>query len=113
LRWHAQKTIPQPLQLLVTLRLFDTRGKVVQERVAKPCDGFCPIDDWVPGEAVSDRHGLSLPLSLADGSYSLRLEVFSPRQGQSLPISVAGSVIGSSLELAQIIVHGAAASAPP
>lgn len=105
LRWHALKKNPQPLQLLVTLRLFDAAGQVVQERVTKPCNGFCPIDDWPVGETIEDRHGLLVPRDLPDGEYSLRLEVFPPRQNQSLPIKGAhGETLGASLELARIQV---------
>ena len=110
LRWHALKPIPQPLQLLVTLRLYDSEGRVVQQRVTKPCDGFCPIDDWKPGESVSDRHGLLLPYNLPAGEYSLRLEVYSPRQRQSLPVLSPRVPSDTSLELSRISVQGPAAS---
>jgi hypothetical protein len=111
--WHAQQKIPQSLQLLVTLRLYDSSGHVVAERVTKPCDGFCAIDDWVPEESVSDRHGLSVPVTEAGGSFDLRLEVFSPRQSMSLPITVDGKDMGQSLELAQIAVRGMSVAKPP
>jgi uncharacterized membrane protein len=112
LRWHAVKPIPQSLQLLVTLRLYNSQGHVVQERVTKPCDGFCPIDNWPPGETVIDRHGLLVPDSLQAGEYSLRLEVYSPRQGQSLPIQIVqvSPPSGHSLELTRISVRNPAAS---
>ena len=110
LHWHALKPIPQPLQLLVTLRLYDAAGNVVQQRETKPCDGFCPIDNWIPGESVSDRHGLLLPSGLPTGEYDLRLEVFSPRQGQPLPVVSPLVPAGASLELARITVRAIAAS---
>jgi hypothetical protein len=110
LRWHALKPIPQPLQLLVTLRLYDLQGNVVQERITKPCDGFCPIDNWLPGETVSDRHGLLVPGTLLAGEYSLRLEVYSPRQQQSLPVLNLQVPSGPSLELTRISVRSQAAS---
>ena len=110
LHWHALKPIPQPLQLLVTLRLYDSEEHIVQQRVTKPCDGFCPIDNWIPGETVSDRHGLLLPNTLPPGEYSLRLEVYSPRQAQSLPVRSSRVPAGPSLELSRISVRGQAAS---
>ncbi len=109
--WHALKAIPQSQRLLVTLRLFNSEARVVQERVTPPCDGFCPIDDWIAGEAVVDRHGLLVPADASPGEYSLRLEVFASRQKQSLPIKMAQGDVGTSLELARITVRGAATSA--
>ncbi|MBI5876345.1 MAG: glycosyltransferase family 39 protein [Chloroflexi bacterium] len=105
LKWHALKPIPQPLQLLMTLRLVDAADRVVVERVTKPCDGFCPIDDWVPGDSMPDRHGLLVPPDAPPGEYRLQLSVFSPRQNADLP--VAGTP-GSVLELARIRVGPAA-----
>ncbi|MCA1553394.1 MAG: hypothetical protein LC737_03355, partial [Chloroflexi bacterium] len=104
LTWHALKKIPQPMQLLVTLRLCGADGRLVQERVSKPCDGFCAIDDWIVGEPMDDRHGLLVPRDLTPGEYTLRLEVYAPRQQQSLPIVGMQS---SSLELARIHVNAA------
>jgi len=105
LAWHAVKKIPQPVQLLVTLRLFDQSGRVVSERVSKPCDGFCAVDDWIVGEPVDDRHGLLLPADAALGDYTLRLEVYAPREQRSLPIRSAQAELGSSVELARIHVQ--------
>ena len=105
LRWHATRKIPQPMQLLVTLRLFDQSGRVVRERVSKPCDGFCAVDDWIVGEPVDDRHGLLLPADAAPGDYTLRLEVYAPREQRSLPIRSAQAELGSSVELALIHVQ--------
>jgi hypothetical protein len=105
LTWHALKRIPSQERLLVTLRLFDPQGRAVQERIAPPCDGFCPIDDWGVGEAVEDRHGMLIPTDIPTGEYLLRLEVFVPRQKQSLSIQDAqGNNLGASLELARIQV---------
>jgi 4-amino-4-deoxy-L-arabinose transferase-like glycosyltransferase len=103
--WHALKPIPQKQQLLITLRLFDAQGRIVQERVTKPCDGFCAIDDWIPGEAMTDRHGLLVPADAPVGEYTLRLEVFAPRQNQSLPISGLNGEAGTSLVLGRITVR--------
>jgi len=109
--WHALKPIPQLQQLLMTLRLFDQHGRVVAERVSKPCDGFCPIDDWVVGTAVDDRHGLLVPRDASAGEYVLRLEVYAPRQQQSLPIKGAQGELGASLELSRIVVQSPLTSA--
>ncbi len=107
LRWHALKKIPQPMQLLVTLRVLDAQGNSVQERVSKPCDGFCAIDDWLVGDSTEDHNALLVPNAAAVGEYTLRLEVYAPRQGQSLPIKSAQGDLGASLELARIHVQRA------
>ena len=69
----------------MTLRLYDAQGAVVQERVTPPCSGYCPVDNWLPGEPVEDRHGLVLPSGLNPGTYALRLSVYQPRRAQTLP----------------------------
>jgi hypothetical protein len=105
LQWHALQKIPQPFQLLVTVRLIDAQGRTVGERVSKPCDGFCAIDDWPVGQSVEDRHGLVVPADTSPGDYTLHLEVWAPRLGQYLPVQAETVASGTSLELARIHVQ--------
>jgi hypothetical protein len=111
LSWHALKPIPENQRLLITLRLFDQRGMAIQERVSPPCDGFCPLETWVPSEQVLDRHGFVLPADMPTGEYVLRLEVYAPRQRLSLPIVNAPGPESASLELARLSVRALAPNA--
>jgi hypothetical protein len=105
LSWQAQKHIGSEDRFLVTLRLFNEGGQIVQERVSPPCDGYCPVDNWVPGEAVADRHGLLVPSNLPDGTYSLRLSVYQPRKKQALSVHDGQAAAASELELAQVSIE--------
>ena len=102
LTWHALRKVAPPDRFLVTLRLYDAQGLVVQERVTPPCGGYCPVDNWVPGESVEDRHGLLLPTGLNPGAYSLRLSVYQPRRAQSLPAFDQQGAAGDSVELLRL-----------
>lgn len=105
LAWSAPQKFARQQRLLVVLRLFDAAGGKVWERVAPPCDGFCPLDAWTPGEVVQDHHGLVVPAGLAAGEYTLRLEVYQPGPGRALPVSGDAADSSSSLELARLRVR--------
>jgi mannosyltransferase len=106
LTWKAQRRIGSNDRFLVSLHLYSESGQSMQEQISPPCAGYCPVDNWEPGEPVEDRHGLLVPPNLPDGTYSLRLGVYQPRQKQTLSVGVGQNIAGNELGLAQITVEG-------
>jgi hypothetical protein len=48
-----------------------------------------PARQWLPGEVVTDTFQISVPPSLPDGTYSVRIGLYSPRSGERFPLAGA------------------------
>jgi hypothetical protein len=81
LHWQARKPISTAYKVFV--HLTDDAGWVFAQHDAQPVNDLRPTTTWAPGEAITDRHGLSLP-ELVGGSYHLRIGLYDPNTGERL-----------------------------
>ena len=82
LTWQAVETPGEPL--VVVLQLLDPEGRMAAGLEAQPLDGRYPTQEWVRREIVRDRHTLTLPATLAPGSYELIAGVYRAADGRRL-----------------------------
>lgn len=87
LGWQALDAPPAALTAFV--HLLDPAGALVAQSDATPGGGYATTQ-WAPGEAVVDVHRLTLPPTLAPGSYRLVAGLYDPVTGQRAPVVDAG-----------------------
>jgi hypothetical protein len=66
------------------LQLLAADGALVAQHDGSPNGGYTPTSGWSPGEKVSDRHGLALPVDLPAGEYRLIAGLYHPVTGERL-----------------------------
>ena len=98
LRW--QTVAPLNEKYVVTLQLLDERNQVIAQHDAEPAGGSEPTDQWSPGVAVQDNHGLPIPPGTPPGVYRLIVAVYNSADGTRLP-----TASGDALELGTIEVE--------
>lgn len=82
LRW--QTVAPLAERYKVTLQLLDERSQVIAQHDAEPAGGSAPTDNWSPGVAVQDNHGLPIPSGTPPGLYRLIVAVYDSADGTRL-----------------------------
>ena len=95
LRWRAATPIENDYN--VGVYLLDASGALVAQRDSQPVNGLRPMPTWVPGEVVTDLHGLRLTEALPAGRYQLALAVYDWRTGERLPAETSGVPIQDAL----------------
>jgi mannosyltransferase len=100
LDWQTAAPLTTPYK--VFLQLLNSDGKVVTQRDAEPGGGSLPTTGWTFGETVTDRHGLTIPADLPNGSYQLILGMYNrDNPSARLPIGT-----GDYLDLGSITIGG-------
>jgi len=75
LTWRCRELLNRRYRM--SLRLKDSRGKVVVSKDLPPFYGAYPTNLWQPGDEMTDLHLLSLPEELAPGSdYELEVILY-------------------------------------
>jgi hypothetical protein len=94
----------------VFVHLLDDQGQVIAQHDAPPVGGFRPTTTWIPGEAISDKHGLLIPEDVAPGEYELVAGLYLPQTGERLKVvGPGGEETGDSVMLGQVRVVAAEA----
>ncbi len=93
LAWQALAPIDRPYTVFI--HVLDAAGQLVTQIDSEPQQGRYATPLWQPGEFILDNY----TLSLAPGTYTLRLGLYVPETGQRL--EVAG---GDYLELSNVVV---------
>jgi hypothetical protein len=83
--WETQASITERYK--VTVQLIDQTGQLVTQRDMEPGAGLSPTDTWQPGQRVVDRYGLSLPVDLTPGRYTLLVALYHVSSGERLPLA--------------------------
>lgn len=100
-----ETAVPLDARYKVFLHLLDANGQLVAQRDSEPGGGIVPTTDWVPGEQVSDNHGILLPAALPPGDYQLVMGLYDLADpGSRLPIALDG-LLSDVLPLAEITVR--------
>ena len=74
LYWQALADMDIPYTVFV--HLLDASGQVAAGHDGQPVSGARPTTGWVPGEFITDRHDLSLPLDLPPGEYVVEVGMY-------------------------------------
>ena len=107
--WQASQALPADYSVFV--HLVGSDGQIVAQTDSGPAGGSRPTGSWQPGEAIVDRHGLSLPAEIASGEYQIRVGLYLPSTGGRLPVvGPAGKQLGDSMMLSRITVCGEGAA---
>jgi 4-amino-4-deoxy-L-arabinose transferase-like glycosyltransferase len=105
LRWQADEPVTERYKVFI--HLLDSSGQVVAQRDGEPASGTRPTTAWIPGEVISDKHGLWLPGDLPAGDYRLILGLYNPETGDRLQVCCPPNDLVS---LATLRVEGDTAS---
>lgn len=82
--WRAER--PVPLDYSVSVVMLDAQGNLVAQDDSSPLEGRAPTSEWPPGSLRLDVHRLSLPRTLAPGTYELAVRVYWYGDPQPLPV---------------------------
>ncbi len=82
LAWMATQT--PSTDYTVFVHLLDSNGDVVAQSDVWPGSGFAPTTSWTPAQAITDRHGLIVPVTTAPGAYRLTVGLYD-LEGTRLP----------------------------
>ncbi len=55
----------------VFVHVLDAEGRLVAQTDREPVGGLMPTDRWAPGTVVTDRYGVSLPVDMPPGAYTV------------------------------------------
>lgn len=102
LAWRADAAVAQDgvvfVHVLGTTVNPATGGPLWAQQEAEPLAGRWPTTTWQPGDALLDRHVLSLPSDLPAGDYQLELGVYDRQTGERVAASTAaGKPLGDQL----------------
>jgi len=100
LYWHVLQS--PDADYTVFIHVLNDRGELVAQFDSPPGGGTAPTSGWRIGETLRDSYPLPLPPDLAEGTYSVRVGLYTWPAVERLPVAVDGSVIGDSVELALI-----------
>nr|HRC77230.1 hypothetical protein [Kouleothrix sp.] len=79
----------------VFVHLVGADDQIVAEDNTRPRGGVFPTTQWVAGDWIEDRHTLSIPASLAPGTYRLRIGLFDEASQQRAGVfSRGGRLLG-------------------
>ncbi|MFN8500870.1 glycosyltransferase family 39 protein [Kouleothrix sp.] len=91
--WHARGR--QAHDWTVFVHLVGADDQIVAEDNTRPRGGVFPTTQWVAGDWIEDRHTLSIPASLAPGTYRLRIGLFDEASQQRAGVfSRGGRLLG-------------------
>jgi hypothetical protein len=82
LYWQASTAVAEDYQVFV--HLLDEDGQRWAQKDGPPLLGARPTSSWQPGERLTDRRGLLLPLDMPSGSYHLRVGLYRLSDGSHL-----------------------------
>jgi hypothetical protein len=82
LYWQASTAVAEDYQVFV--HLLDENGQRWAQKDGPPLLGARPTSSWQPGERLTDRRGLLLPLDMPSGSYHLRVGLYRLSDGSHL-----------------------------
>ncbi len=82
LQWQAGQSIDKNYHIFIHLTTSD--GRMVAQADGQPALWTRPTSTWLPGETITDRHGLWIPPETPPGDYNLLLGLYNPETGQRL-----------------------------
>jgi mannosyltransferase len=92
----------------VSVQLLDGARQVIAQHDSEPAGGSLPTSTWSVEQAVTDNHGLFIPLGTPPAAYRLTVAVYDPTTGSRLPTAT-----GDSAELGELAIALPAVAPPP
>lgn len=89
LHWRADAAPRE--RLTVFVHVVDTGGRLVAQHDAEPAGGSRPTDAWHTGEAIADRHGVSLPADAPRGPLRVIVGLYRPTTAERLRRAGSGA----------------------
>jgi len=86
--WRAEGPIPERYKF--TVQVLDSAGQLVAQHDSEPADGLSPTSGWIPGDVITDRHGVPLPHDLPAGRYTLIVGLYHIATGERLATTAGG-----------------------
>lgn len=77
--WRAETGMPAGYHVFV--HLVDENGAILAQSDGVPANWTRPTTGWLPGEYVTDTHGLNWPSVLPEGPLYLRVGLYDPETG--------------------------------
>ena len=103
LDWQAQSRVESDYTVFV--HLVGPDGRPVAQQDGMPVGGFAPTSGWPAGVAISDRHGLILPMDLAPGRYEVWVGLYDGERQDRLAVRSTGASESDHLVLAAVEVE--------
>jgi hypothetical protein len=75
----------------VFVHLLDANGRPAGQGDGDPVSGLRPTSSWRPGEVVTDRHTIPLPIDLMPGAYTLYTGLYQRATGDRVAVTVDGA----------------------
>ena len=101
--WRVAEPIPERYKVFV--HLYNEAGQLVAQTDSEPGATLRPTNTWVPGERITDRYGVLMPMDAPAGVYTLTVGLYDLTDPTSrLTVTPDGGAIGDSLDLAEITV---------
>lgn len=85
--WRAEKATKESYTVFV--HLITEQGHVVTDADSAPFSGLYSTDRWTAGEALRDRHTLTIPANIPSGKYLIEIGMYRASDGIRLPIETA------------------------
>ncbi|HLZ09494.1 MAG TPA: glycosyltransferase family 39 protein [Chloroflexota bacterium] len=82
--WHALS--PFDVNDHAVLMLVDPAGQIRWQVDRIPISPWYLPKSWQPGEYLTDRYDVGIPVGLPPGIYSFRLKLYDPATGRPLPV---------------------------
>ncbi len=82
LEWRCLQAVERDYQVFV--HVYDREGNIIRQADHAPVSGFRTTSAWLPGELVTDRIALELPLDTGHGQYRLAIGLYDPLTGERL-----------------------------
>lgn len=101
LNWRSEASLGARYALGVAL--VDPDGRIWAERRSEPCGGWCPTDQWEPGEVHEDRHALLIPPGTPPGTYRVQL-AWTPLAGGAPLATLPTGDMGEDASIARVTV---------
>jgi len=100
LYWQAESAVVESYTVFV--HLLDSRGQLVAQQDNLPVTGLAPTNTWQPGSLVRDPYRLTMPPTVAPGSYQLQIGLYT--MAGRVPLIAADGVSMDSLRY-QVEIH--------
>lgn len=85
--WRAEQ--PNKESYTVFVHLLNEQNQVVADADSPPFSGLYSTDRWSVGDALRDRHTLTIPANIPSGKYLIEIGMYRASDGIRLPIESA------------------------
>jgi 4-amino-4-deoxy-L-arabinose transferase-like glycosyltransferase len=101
LYWQTQT--PLTARYKVFAQLLTGDNSLVAQSDSFPAAGQRPTTGWLPGEIITDPHGLAFPNPVVPGTYRLIAGLYNPLNGKRVPVlDESGEAVGDAILITEV-----------